>query len=298
MGTSASGTGPRPTTPLIPNWIPKLDDEEVPRRDDDPDDEDDDEQSENGAEGEETTPGSPPASLESSEISPLPNRYRSSRSHFKTFARDRSNNQQSLRDSLKQYIRDGSGGSRTFSRRMNPSGARVARFYTVANEIRVNGKEQTLVTFQLQSYSQRPLIDVLAALTDVIFDDSSSYHDIQDDSITKVAYVNTITRIDELGEIDLDHLTNDNIEVMMAIFIEETIVARVICDIGTKLYADLTDCNEALAIEETVYQIVSGYVRNDIMPEIVATQRSLVADLEGQMERIYRIAFDCIGGTE
>jgi hypothetical protein len=295
MGTSASGTGPRPTTPLIPTWIPQLDGDLVGA-----DGQANDDEIGDVGEGEETdvtvVDTAPP--LQSAEIAVLPNRYRSPRSKFKVFSRDRNNNQAFLRDALRQYVRDSSGGSRTISRRMQPSSTRVARFFTVANAIRTDGVVTTLATFQLQAYNDRPLIEILAALTDIVFDDSSIYHDIQDDSITKIAYVNTITRVDGLGVIDLDHLTNGNVELMIAIFIEETIVARVICDIGTKLYADLTDCNEALAIEETIYQIVSGYVRNDIMPDIIATQRGVIADLEAKMEQIYRIAFDCIAGTD
>jgi hypothetical protein len=297
MGTSSSGTGPRPTTPLIPTWIPPLDGDFIGGGGQGPGEDIGDRE---GGQDDEADAISAVDALpqQTTEAIVSPNRYRSPRSKFRTFSRDRNNNQPFLRDSLRQYVRDGSGGSRTLSRRMRPSSTRLARFFMVANAIRTGGVETTLATFQLQAFNDRPVIDVLAALTDIIFDDSSPYHDIQDDSITKIAYANTIARIDGLGVIDLDHLTNDNIELMMAIFIEETIVARVICDIGTKLYADLTDCNEAIAIEDMIYQIVSGYVRNDIMPEIIATQRGVVADLETKMEVIYRIAFDCIAGSD
>ena len=84
---------------------------------------------------------------------------------------------------------------------------------------------------------------------------------------------------------------------MMAIFIEESIATRVICDIGVKLFEKAPSCEEIIEVEETVYQIIKGLVRNEKMPEIIATQRGLVQNIEKSVEKIYRIAFDCIAET-
>ena len=286
MGTSASSSGPRPTTPLIPNWIPDNQGppNNSPETDDSGDRPDTDEASDNTVDNSDT-------------ISEIPNRYSEARTKFTSYSKNRSSRSDVLRDSLRSYVSKGGGGSSTLSKRMRPSTSRISRFHSIINTFKAQGFSEALKSFNLESYNNRPLLDVLSALTDVIFDNSNLYNNIQDDSIAKLAYTNTINRIVEIEGIDLDTLTNENIEVMIAIFIEETIATRVICDIGTSLFKTVQDCQEIIEVEETTYQIISGLVRNQIMPEIISTQRGLAQNIERNIENIYRIAFDCIAGT-
>jgi hypothetical protein len=161
--------------------------------------------------------------------------------------------------------------------------------------VRAVGKQQALIQYNLGNYQDKPILDVLSALCDVIFEDTGkAYEDTQDDNISKHAYVNTIMRICEIDGIDLDHLTNEQVEVMTAIFIEETIAQRVINDVGNKLTERNTNINALVDIENSIYQIVSGLVRNQIMPAIIATQRGDRQNLEARIENIYRIAFDAM----
>ena len=288
MGTSASGSGPRPTTPLIPNWIP--DSENLPPDNGNYDDTADNTPITNPAD-QLTNPSESPVEENNVKVA---NRYYEARKLFSSFSKNRSSNHDAFKDSLKSYVRKGGGGSSTLAIRMRPSVARISRFHNVINTFREEGAAAALKSFNLDSYNNRPLLDVLSALTDIIFDDSSIYNNIQDDSITKLAYTNTINRIVEIEGIDLNSLSNENIEVMIALFIEETIATKVICDIGISLFKTVQNCEEIIEIEETAYQIVSGLVRNKIMPEIIATQRGLVHGIEKSIENIYRIAFDSI----
>ncbi|HXD79355.1 MAG TPA: Qat anti-phage system associated protein QatB [Puia sp.] len=179
--------------------------------------------------------------------------------------------------------------------RMRPSASRVARFSGVMDTVRSVGRQQALIQFNLANYQDRPILDVLSALCDVIFEDTGrAYEDTQDDNISKHAYANTVVRICEIDGIDLDHLTNDQVEVMIAIFIEETIAQRVINDVGNKLTEKNTDIDALVDIENSIYQIVNGLVRNQIMPEIMATDRGDRQNLEARIENIYRIAFDAM----
>lgn len=289
MGTSSSGSGPRPITPLIPNWILP---DAMPVPDAPPSDDAEDSNEGDGAEDAgESNDTNDDSSTESS------NRFLEARRNFTSFSKNRTAGANALRSSLRSYVTKASGGSSTMARRMAPSASSVARFYSAVNTIKEQGVAVALRSFNLDSYSNRPVLDVLAALTDVIFDNSGPYNNIHDESITKLAYANTISRIVESENIDLNSLTNENVEVMLAVFIEETIATRVICDIGTSLFKNIQDCQEIIEVEETTYQIVSGLVRNQIMPEIIATQRGQSQSIERNIENIYRIAFDCIAGT-
>lgn len=283
MGTSSPGKGPRPTTPLIPRWIPNTPGPPPPQQDP---------QNNNDSEHNSNTRQPIPDAASTGE----PNRYYEARRNFTAFARNNSSSahRNHLNKALKNYVSKSSGGSATLAKRMTPSISRIASFYNVVNTFREQGSAVAFRTFNIENYSDKPVIDILAALTDIIFDASSPYHNTQDDSIAKMAYANTISRIAETENIDLDALTPQNVEVMMAIYIEETIATRVICDVGASLYKEINDPAEIIQAEETIYQIVTGLVRNQIMPEIVATRLGTSADLEKNIQRIYRIAFDCI----
>lgn len=280
MGTSKQGTGPRAATPLIPDWIPDQNPTPSPEAYQQPD--------------LDTTedPNISPPTPEKAE-----NRFAEARNRFNAYVKDHSaGNTGAIGDAFRSYVNKASGGSGTFSKRMRPAAARVAGFVNVMDTIRED-LGNALKFFNLTEYQYKPLLDVLGALTDVIFDEANVYANIQDDSINKLAYAQTIVRIASDEQIDLSRLSNENIEVMTAIFIEETIATRVICDIGQALFKKDKPSSEIIAIEESIYQIVSGLVRVQIMPEIIATHRSNKDGLDKKIENIYRIAFDCIAGT-
>jgi hypothetical protein len=225
------------------------------------------------------------------------NRYTGPRRQFNKFTRSGGRDTQALKNSLRDYSRNAAGNTRQLAQRMRPSASRVTRFSQVVNTFRQQGVQAALVQFNLGNYNDQPLLNVLSALSDTIFQDSDRiYEETQDDSISKQAYANTVVRICEMQGIDLDHLTNEHIEVMVAIFIEETIAQRVINDIGNKFTEVNPDVQALVEMEENIYQIVSGMVRTQIMTEIVATQRGDRTQLEIRIENIYRIAFDAMAG--
>ena len=183
---------------------------------------------------------------------------------------------------------------------MQPSGSRVAIFYDTIDTIQRRGATTALTDFNLTQFINQPLLSTLSALGEIIFVDTGKiYEDTQDDSITKAAYANTVTRIcEDVPDMDLNNLSNEQVEVMMAIFIEETIAQRVINDIGNQFTETLTDVEALLDIENNIYQIVKGMVRNQIMPEISATRRGERQNLERNIENIYRTAFDAMAGSK
>jgi hypothetical protein len=311
MGTSSSGGGAGGSNPLIPNWIPGGD-MPLPQPPPDPinpsNDNNNDNNGNDDTNGNEGQPGNGNNPADTSNNQPINDietgvagvgngRYRQPRINFNKYTRSGGKDVQALKQALKGYSKNAAGGTKRLARRMKPSISRVTGFYDVINTVRQKGKVSALVQFNLATYQNRPLFETLSALSDEIFKDTGKpYEDTQDDSITKQAYANTVVRICELEGIDLDNLTNEQVEVMMAIFIEETIAQRVICDIGNNFTKVETDIKELIEIENNIYQIVSGLVRNKIMPEIIVTQRGDKQDLEKNIENIYRMAFDAMAG--
>lgn len=301
MGTSASSGGAGGNNPLVPSWIggsggfPPP--EPLPNPDDNTGEGDDRGETDQGNDNADNNqqdgrhPGDQNGPADDT------NRFRQPRRQFNKFVRSGGRSKPALRSALKGYSRNASGGTRQMARRMLPAVTRVGRFYEVINAVRDQGKQASLIQLNLSSYQDKPLYEVLSALGDAIFSDTGRiYEDTQDDSIVKHAYSNTVVRICELEGIDLDNITNQQVEVMIAIFIEETIAQRVISDIGNMLTEKNNDVSELIEIENNVYQIVSGMVRNQIMPEIIATQRGDRTQIETQIENIYHIAFDALAG--
>ena len=304
MGTSASGSGAGNNNPLIPSWIgggapPPEPPPPPPPPEPEPPDHDDNDNAENN--------NSPDKKTEAEEIQVdnnnennanagiNPQRFTTPRRDFNKFIASGGSNTGALKKALKEYSKRAAGSTSGLARRMRPSTLRVTSFFNAINTVKEKGKTVALAEFNLSHYQDRPLIEILSSLSDEIFKDTGQiYEDTQDDSITKQAYSNTVVRICELEGIDLDTLTNEQVEVMLAIFIEETIAQRVICDIGNKFTEKNPDLEQLLQMEENIYQIVSGLVRNKIMPEIIATQIGDKRNIEEKIENIYRQAFDAI----
>ncbi|HEX9513811.1 MAG TPA: Qat anti-phage system associated protein QatB [Puia sp.] len=306
MGTSASGGGAGGSNPLIPSWIGSggggLPPDPPPQPPPGPtqpgnNDGDNGDAGNNNEAGGDNNAQQPAAAQVMPSPPTVSNRYTGQRRQFNKFLRSGGTDSRALKNALRDYSRHAAGGTRQMARRMQPSASRVATFYEVVNTVRERGKQQALIQFNLGSYQDKPLLDILSSFSDTIFQDTGKiYEDTQDDSITKHAYANTVVRICELDGIDLDHLTNQQVEIMMAIFIEETIAQRVINDIGNSLTENNTNISELVEMENNIYQIVSGLVRNQIMPEIIVTQRGDGQHLEMKIENIYRIAFDTMAG--
>jgi hypothetical protein len=296
MGTSSSGGGAGGSNPLIPSWIPPIDTTLPPTGDD----ANSDNQGEENNNGENETDQPVPDRQQPIAVpEPGTNRYRQPKSDFNKFVRSGGQDKQAFSNAVRGYSRSTGGKTQVLARRMRPSASRVASFFDAVNAIKNNGLTATLKIFNLSSYENKSLLDTLSALSDVIFRDNGElYENTQDDSITKLAYANTITRVCEETALDLNNLTNEQIEVMTAIFIEETIAQRVICDLGNKLPSLESDIEKLLDIENNAYQIINGLVRTQIMPEIIATQRGNDKDLNKKIENIYRIAFDALGGID
>ncbi|MDB5088455.1 MAG: hypothetical protein JWR09_2449 [Mucilaginibacter sp.] len=300
MGTSSSGGGAGGGNPLLPSWIPGMAPPSPPPLDTDAlgqPDNDGPEQPELPADAPPAPQNAPNPNSPINQPLPNTNRYRQPRIDFNKFVRSGGTDSQALKSALRGYSRHAAGNTQNLAKRMRPSAGRVTDFFNAINGIKDSGLTTALTAFSLSSYINKPLFETLAALSDEIFKERGElYENTQDDSITKLAYANTVTRICDVDGIDLSNLTDNQVEVMMAIFIEETIAQRVICDIGNKLTELEHDIDTLLEIENNAYQIISGLVRTQIMPEIIVTQRGDRIDIDQKIENIYRVAFDSLGG--
>lgn len=312
MGTSSSGSGAGGNNPLIPSWIGGGGQPAFPPPLPPPNNQNQLNQGSGNSPQNQPNQGSNNGTGPDQQSPPIPvpsvrgistggsNRFTGPRKQFNKYVRSHGTDTSALKNALKGYSKKAAGSTSGMARRMQPSAIRVSSFYETIDIIKRRGLIAALTEFNLTAYANRPALEVLSAISDVVFKDAGrSYENVQDDSLTKAAYSNTVTRIcEESPDINLDTLSNEQVEVMMAIFIEETIAQRVINDIGNEFTEKVTGVGELIKMENDIYQIVKGLVRNQIMPEISATRRGDQQDLERKIENIYRIAFDAMAGIK
>lgn len=279
MGTSINRNKVRPNIPLIPDWVS----EDSPQSDE--------------PSGEEKENGNPKSNdegdnPEEEQPNPPPNRFNQSQRGFSKVVKTDGNNRGALNRVLKNYVRSAGGGARNMARRMQRSSGAAIKFGTVLTDIQRNGLQAQLRQLNLEQYANRPAIEVLGAIMDVVCGVGA----LLDDAITKQAYASTIIRIDEENPgLDLDNLNSAQVSHMLALFLEETIVYRLISDIGRSLTVKTSDVEKSRQTEEDLYQIVHGLVYSTIIPQLNGAL-SDIQRLEQEMEGIYQIAFTSILG--
>ncbi|WP_276499867.1 Qat anti-phage system associated protein QatB [Pontibacter litorisediminis] len=276
MGTSINRHGPKPTVPLIPDWIDEeesLDDKNDAEPTEDPEDEANEKE-------------------DIEELQRPANPFDKSQRGFREAVR--TGDYSSLERVLKNYVTQAGGGASSSARRMSRSGKAVARFGIILSDIRQNGLANTLSRLNLDNYKDQPAIQVLAALMEHVCGTSA----LLDDTVTRQAYAVTITRlVKDMPGLDLKSLTEPQVCEMMAVFLEESIVYKLICDVGRSLTTATSDPARAIEVEEKLYQIVSGLVHSRIVPELSGKMADR-NNLDQAVLKIYSIAFKSIVGSQ
>jgi len=287
MGTSTNRRGISPATPLLPDWLDEVDE------DDSPDDDNVEPATEDAPEDDAPDQPAQPADDESPAGQPAPddddsdipsNRFDASQRGFREAVRTGTST--GLGRVVKNYYRHALGGPKRAAQRLQSSSRAVARLGGVLSDIREQGLVPVLTHYSLAQYAGRPVVEVLSALMEVVCGTSS----LLDNAVTKYAYTQAVVRIiDENPALDLNSLTGAQVAEMMAVFLEESLVYRLICDVGRSLTVATSNPVQALQAEEQLSQIVSGLIRSAIVPELQkATQDK--ATIERKLNRIYHIA--------
>ena len=237
MGTSSPSSGSSSHSPLVPTWLEDPVATPIPG-DHDIDPPGDSHGVENGQQqsrdDEDSSPRQP--------ILPPPERarFRTARSNFSRFARSGGYDRNSLRRSVRDYIRDGTGGARRAVQRMGQArkGARAA--LGILRSFQQGGAEKALRWLGLTSLEGQSARDVLIGLTEIICEDGATI----DSATARVAWIETVAELDQLDIDDLDALTSDQVRMLFLTYIAHTIQERLYQEIavgGTKLAISLDD---------------------------------------------------------
>ena len=282
MGTSTNRNRLNPNIPLIPDWISN---EPLPETDDSKDEETEEGNNSDDQPVEENEP-----QKDQQLIINDSNRFYQSQRAFKRAINSTADGKGALTRLVKNYVSKAGGGSGNMTKRMRRSSSAIARFGSFLSEVQQNGLEQALKGLELAQLVNHSAVEILGALMDLVCGVGA----LLDDAITKQAYAQTIVRLDEENPgLDLKSLNEPQLCQMMATFLEETIVYRLISDIGRSLTVATFNAEESRRIEETLYQIVNGFVNATILPKLKEAVKD-IKQLEKEMDKIYQIAFKSI----
>lgn len=277
MGTSGSSSGSGSGTPLVPSW---LDEPSSPPLPGDAPDASQDEQQD--VDGDEARPPMPaPAQAE---------RFRSARTNFSRFAGSGGSDRRALRRAVRDYVRSGTGGSRNAVRRMGPSRTAAANALGVFREIRRDGVQETLRRLNLFNLSGGSVQDIFTGLTEVVCQDGGSI----DEAIARDAWLETIAEMDQLGIVDPETLTEDQVRVLFLNFVAHSIEARLYQEIGINGFKLSESLEDIEAFDRQFRDYIERSVRDSFSSDMSGLSNMTDDDIRQVVDATYQEAWELL----
>ncbi len=269
MGTSTSFAGGKNSNPLIPDWL-------------DSGGGDDNQQSGNS----EPSTGSENGSGEITDQPATTNRYTTARKSFNAFTRSGGQDRAKLGRAVSSYVSRASGGSRRAAQRMKAERTAISNFAGILADASRNGINEVVRRLNLNHLTNRPTIEIYAALVDVICPPGGDL----DGSFSRDAYIEAIVQVAELGITDLDTPSKDTILVIIEKFISNSIRDRILNAIATNVVSLPDSIQTVQGILSQLLDFVSGAV-SDAMTEIGPTLSvdAVQSSIGTVMERSFQI---------
>lgn len=244
MGTSASGTGPKGTTPLLPSWA--TDSDNPPETEEDNNQQSDDASDEAVDANTETAPTQKLSGTKSI-LTRISNKGRGS--SFKTFA--------------KSYIKS-SGGSRAATK-SSIAGINVGRNYlSFLGGVSEEGFNETLQKYDLSDCIGKSSEEVIAKIADRIAPTGST----NDEAIARAAIMIAFDRLyekilDSGREIEsLDSIDSETLSDTVVEFVSAYIFKKWVYEAGIALERNDLSENEAIKLENEMRFFIRDEVKN------------------------------------
>lgn len=280
MGTSDPSSGSGSGTPLVPTWVDEPGSEPLPGGDDPalPGDGVD----ENGSQEEQQNgpdDGSKP---------PLPTpvtkkRFRIARTNFSRFAGSGGSNRGALRRSVRDYVRNGTGGRSNALRRMGSSRVSAGRALGVLRGLQRDGVQETLRRLNLQNLSGRSIQDIFTGLSEVVCQDGGSI----DEAIARDAWLETIAELDQFGISNLDALTEEQVQELFLTFVAHTIEAKLYQEIGVNGFKFADDLENIESFDKQFRDYIERSVRDSFSCDISTLSNMSDDDIRKVVDTTY-----------
>lgn len=290
MGTSSRYGGPSGSSALVPSWLqgPAGGELSTPPTAPTPG---------GGAPGSGAPPNQEPGKGDAKEkpgspqtSPPLPppgqqTRFKSARLNFTKFAK--SNDTGHLRKAVSDYVRKGTGGSRTAAQRMGSSSQTAGRIQGFVRDVQQSGVGKAFERLGIKDLAGQTPDQALTALTNAICPPGGTI----DDSIPRYAWEQTLLDLAEQGTADITQLSPEQWNGLIPDFLARSIEARLLNDIGNeslKLPQTVEGINHA---EAELHQMISGAVEDAIGGRLGQGQGIPSGEIRGIMDDIYQRSY-------
>lgn len=286
MGTSGSSSGSGSGTPLVPTWLDEPDSGPLPGDDghalpiDDTDNGGQNTQPD-GQNGNKKPPIPTPVQAE---------RFRSARTNFSHFASSGGSDRKALRRAARDYVRNGTGGSKNAVRRMAISRAAAGNAIGVFRGLQRDGVQETLRRLNLQNLSGGSVQDIFTGLTEVVCQDGGPI----DEAIARDAWLETIAELDQFGIDDLDGLTTDQIRELFLTFVAHTIEARLYQEIGVNGFKYSGDLNDIDGFDRQFRDYIERSVRDSFSGDMSQLSNMSDEDIRIVVDTTYLEAWELL----
>lgn len=287
MGTSASSSGARPVTPLVPSWVEQPVPVDLPAAPPDmplP-----------------NPPGcaplAPPGEVPSDQPPPPieapsePDRFRGGRVGFSRYAGGGAGGGGGLGRSLRNYISRANGGAKGAARRMGIARKTAANLLGFTQAVNNRGMDAALREIGLDQLVGRPFDEVLPELIDALCaDDGGSI----DEGIARSALSDVFAELSAEGLETDNNLSQGELTEVIVGYIAQTIRLRLLHDIGIKAIKLPSDVTAVLKLQNEVYALIKETVRDSVTARVTAIGKLSPKALQTEAGRIYELAHEVI----
>lgn len=277
MGTSSSYGGPGNGTPLIPSWLDGGEGSFPP-----PD----------GGQDDGNLPPSPqvpPGGDELPNVVP-PGRFQIPRNNFTRFAKSGGDDRAGLGRALSGYVSTSSGGSHQAARRMGSSRVATSKLANFLSNARSQGVQEALKFLNLENLAGNSIEHIFLGLADYVCPEGGTV----DDGIARDAFVETIANLAELGIVDLESLTAEQMQTVLEMYATNAIEARLCNDIGNKITIAPNGVRAFEKVQDLLRDFISRAVSDALTGETLKFD-ALTPDKTLQVvDHVYERAFDML----
>lgn len=228
------------------------------------------------------------------EVRPAGSEFTQARTNFSRFVRSGGSDRRALGRAMRAYVGRATGGSRNAAARMGSSISTAGSFYNVLSDIRTQGLEQVLRGVSREELAGRPAPEILAALSDLICGPGGSV----DEGIARDAFFETVIEFAELGITDLNALTVDQVDELMARFMCNSVEMRLIADIGTRLVSLPSSEGQVDSIRDQLRDFIREAVAVKLQAEVKRLGRYAKDSVSTAIRSIYESAWSILESWE
>ena len=273
MGTSTSNRGQNGNTPLVPSWLDDNGGEQQPEQP----------QPEQGQ----------PEQAQPEQPQPVdPKRFSMPRSNFTRYVN--SGGDGNLHRAVSNYVRHSLGGSKNATTRLGSARNGTIRLLSIFSSFAKSGVAETSRVYKFEDIIGKSASDVLLRIMDFVCPDGGS----TDEGIARNSYIEALSTLPDWDNKPIEALTAPEFLAFAEIYMANVIEARLVNDIGNKLFALPKDVDRVESLQGQLKEYIKGAV-SDAVSKLQIDIRSIDASqTKTIVDSIYRTAYDILSELE